>query len=107
MSSDFAFWKRSTGKPEDVFDGLAEGDTSDLFASSDVMRFREGLLTRWPDLEDVLEPSRFDLEEEPGDEEKYVLLTLSVHQLDYLPDILDRAKKSGLVGFSGVAGEPI
>ncbi|WP_073946018.1 hypothetical protein [Streptomyces kebangsaanensis] len=107
MSSDFAFWKRSAGDPEEVFDGLAEGDTRDLVVSPDVLRFREKLLTRWPDVEDVLEPSRFDLEEEPDDAGKYVLLTLSVRQLDYLPEILDMAKRGGLVGFSGVAGEPI
>ncbi|MFJ8248610.1 hypothetical protein [Streptomyces sp. NPDC094466] len=107
MSSDFGFWKRSTGGPEEVFDGLAEGDTRGLSVSPDVLRFREELLAKWPDVEDVLEPSRFDLEEEPDDAGKYVLLTLSVRHLDYLPEILDMAKKSGLVGFSGVAGEPI
>ncbi|GAA1712030.1 hypothetical protein [Streptomyces yatensis] len=107
MSSDFAFWKRSAGDPEEVFDNLAEGDTGDLIVSPDVLRFREELLTRWPDVGDVLEPSRFDLEEEPDDAGKYVLLTLSVRQLDYLPEILDMAKRNGLVGFSGVAGEPI
>ncbi|MGW7031477.1 hypothetical protein ACWGFX_30510 [Streptomyces xanthophaeus] len=107
MSSDFGFWKRSTGDPEEVFDSIAEGDTGDLAVSPDVLRFREELLTRWPDVEDVLEPSRFDLEEEPDDAGKYVLLTLSVRQLDYLAEILDMAKRNGLVGFSGVAGEPI
>jgi hypothetical protein len=107
VSSDFAFWKRSAGDPEEVFDNLAEGDTRDLVVSPDVLRFREELLARWPDVDDVLEPSRFDLEEEPDDAGKYVLLTLSVRQLEYLPEILDMAKKNGLVGFSGVAGEPI
>ncbi|MHC3815154.1 hypothetical protein EES39_22115 [Streptomyces sp. ADI92-24] len=107
MSSDFGFWKHSAGYPEEVFDSLAEGDTSDLVVSPDVLRFREELLTRWSDMEDVLEPSRFDLEEEPDDAGKYVLLTLSVRQLDHLPEILDMAEKNGLVGFSGVAGEPI
>lgn len=107
MSSDLGFWKRSAGDPEEVFDNLAEGDTGDLVVSPDVLRFREELLTRWADLDDVLEPSRFDLEEEPDDAGKYVLLTLSVRQLDYLPEILDMAKRNGLVGFSGVAGEPI
>ncbi|MFE1799835.1 hypothetical protein ACFW9L_27235 [Streptomyces sp. NPDC059517] len=108
MSSDFGFWRRgSTGDPEAVFDNLAEGETGDLVVSPDVLRFREKLLTRWPDVEDVLEPSRFDLEEEPDDAGKYVLITLSVRQLDYLPEILDMAKSNNLVGFSGVAGEPI
>ncbi|WP_432039490.1 hypothetical protein [Streptomyces cucumeris] len=107
MSSDFAFWKRSAGDPEEVFDNLAEGDTRGLVVSPDVLRFREELLTRWPDVDDVLEPSRFDLEEEPDDAGKYVLLTLSVRQLDYLSEILDMAKRNGLVGFSGVADEPI
>ncbi|MEU6611314.1 hypothetical protein ABZ922_40870 [Streptomyces shenzhenensis] len=107
VSSDFGFWKRGVGGPEEIFGNLAEGDTSDLVVSPDVLRFREELLTRWPDVDDVLEPSQFDLEEEPDDSGKYVLLTLSVRQLDYLPEILDLAKRNGLVGFSGVADEPI
>ncbi|WFE98661.1 hypothetical protein [Micromonospora sp. WMMD964] len=107
MSSDFGFWKRGLGDPEDIFDRLAEGDTSDLLSSSDVRRFRDGLLARWADLEDVLEPSEFDLADSPDDALKYVLLTLSVRQLDYLPEVLSMAKDNGLVGFSGVAGEPI
>ncbi|MFV2019343.1 hypothetical protein [Micromonospora sp. LOL_023] len=107
MSSDFGFWKHGTGDPEEIFDKLAEGDASDLSSSSDIMRFREELLARWPDIEDVLEPSEFDLEDSPDDAMKYVLLTLSVRQLDYLPEILSMAKRAGLVGFSGVAGESI
>jgi hypothetical protein len=107
VSSDFGFWKHGTGEPEEIFDKLAEGETSDLTSSSDVMRFREGLLARWPDIEDVLEPSKFDLEDSPDDALRYVLLTLSVRQLDYLQEILSMAKENGLVGFSGVAGEPI
>ncbi|MFD4767292.1 hypothetical protein [Streptomyces niveus] len=107
MSSDFGFWKRTTGDPEEIFDNLAEGDTEDLIASADVLRFREGLLARWPDIRDVLEPAEFDLEEAPEDSQKYVLLTLSVRQLDYLPEVLSMAKRNNLVGFSGVAGEPI
>lgn len=107
MSSDFGFWKQGAGDPEEIFEKLAEGDTSDLTSSSDVMRFRESLLASWPDIEDVLEPSKFDLEDSPDDAMKYVLLTLSYRQLDYLPELLSMAQESGLVGFSGVAGEPI
>ncbi|MGZ3143790.1 hypothetical protein ACVDFE_17695 [Lentzea chajnantorensis] len=107
MSSDFGFWKKVYGEPEEIFDNLAEGDVDDLIESLAVAQFREELLARWPDLIDVLEPSRFDLEENPEDVKKYVLLTLSVPQLDYLSEILDMAKRCGLVGFSGVAGEPI
>ncbi|MEU7947349.1 hypothetical protein AB0C50_21950 [Micromonospora taraxaci] len=107
MSSDFGFWKRGTGDPAEIFDRLAEGDTSDLAPDPGVKLFRDGLLARWADVEDVLEPSTFDLEDSPDDVLKYVLLTLSVRQLDYLPEILSMAKDNGLVGFSGVAGEPI
>ncbi|MCA2213287.1 hypothetical protein [Jidongwangia harbinensis] len=107
MSSDLGFWWRGAGDPEEIFDKLAEGDTSDLTPNSGVMRFREELLARWPDIEDVLEPSEFDLEDSPDDAMKYVLLTLSVRQLDYLAEILSMANEKGLVGFSGVAGEPI
>ncbi|RAS63953.1 hypothetical protein C8D87_106356 [Lentzea atacamensis] len=63
------------------------------------------MLARWPDIRDVLEPSEHDLTDSPEDAAKYVLLTLSVHQLDHLPELLAVAKKNGLVGFSGVAGE--
>ncbi|MFK4247343.1 hypothetical protein ACI2KV_31305 [Micromonospora chokoriensis] len=107
MSSDFGFWKRGAGDPADIFDRLAEGDTSDLASDPAVNRFRDGLLARWADIEHVLEPSTFDLEDNPDDALKYVLLTLSVRQLDYLPEILSMATDNGLVGFSGVAGEPI
>ncbi|MFD6332869.1 hypothetical protein ACFWGI_25310 [Streptomyces niveus] len=107
LSSDFGFWKKTTGDPEEIFDNLAEGDTEDLIASADVLRFREELLARWSDIRDVLEPAEFDLAEAPEDSQKYVLLTLSVRQLDYLPEVLSMAKKNNLVGFSGVAGEPI
>ena len=107
MSSDFGFWKHGRADPEEIFDKIAEGDTSDLTSSSDVVRFREGLLARWPDIEDSLEPSKFDLADEPDDALKYVLLTLSVRQLDHLSEILSLAKENGLVGYSGVAGEPI
>jgi hypothetical protein len=107
VSSDFGFWKRGAGDPADIFDRLAEGDTSDLASDPAVKRFRDGLLARWADIEDALEPSTFDLEDSPDDVLKYVLLTLSVRQLDHLPEILSLAQDNGLVGFSGVAGEPI
>ncbi|MFI2286834.1 hypothetical protein [Streptomyces niveus] len=107
MSSDFGFWKKTAGDAEEIFENLAEGDTGGLISSADVLRFREALLTRWPDIGNVLEPAEFDLVETPEDSQKYVLLTLSVRQLDYLPEILSMAKKNNLVGFSGVAGEPI
>lgn len=107
MSSDFGFWKDEAGDPAEIFDNLAEGNTGDLTSSAEVLRFREGLLARWPDLQDVLEPSEFDLEDEPEDAQKYILLTLSVQQLEYLPELLSMAKGYGLVGFSGVADQPI
>lgn len=107
MSSDFGFWKHAVGDPADIFDSLAEGETDALTESTDVLQFREDLLTRWPDLRDDLEPAEFDLEESPEDASKYVLLTLSVRQLDYLPEVLSMATKLGLTGYSGVAGEPI
>lgn len=107
MSSDFGFWKYGKGDPEWIFDRLAEGDTESLTSSADVLRFRDELLARWPDMRDVLEPSEFDLQECPEDSQKYVLLTLSVKQLDYLSEVLSMAKRTGLVGFSGVAGESI
>lgn len=107
MSSDFGFWKSGTGDPEEIFDNVAEGDTSNLTSSSAVLQFREELLSRWPDLIDVLEPAADDLEESPDDASKYVLLTLAVRQLDYLDEVLSMATMHGLVGYSGVAGEPI
>ncbi|MEV6816309.1 hypothetical protein [Micromonospora sp. NPDC051296] len=107
MSSDFGFWKRGLGDPGEIFDGLAEGDTANLAPSPDVLRFREELLARWPDMVHVLEPSDDDVAENPEDASKYVLLTLSVRQLDQLSEVLSMAERNGLVGFSGVADEPI
>jgi hypothetical protein len=107
VSTDFAFWKAAPGDPGEIFDALGEGVADSLSDSSDVVRFREELLSRLPDVEDVLEPDNFDLEESPEKVQKYVLLTLSNRQLDYLDEILDLAKSHHLVGFSGVAGEPI
>jgi hypothetical protein len=37
--------------------------------------FREAILARWPDLKGELEPSEFDLEEDPGDALKYAPTT--------------------------------
>ncbi|MGW6276076.1 hypothetical protein [Kribbella sp. NPDC055071] len=107
MSTDFAFWKAALGDPGEIFDDLAEGVADSLSDSSDVVRFREELLHRLPDVVDVLEPDKFDLEKSPEKVQRYVLLTLSYRQLDYLDEILDLAKAHRLVGFSGVAGEPM
>lgn len=107
MSTDFAFWKDGSGDPLEIFDDLAEGETGRLVANSAVLRFREELLSRLPDVKDEMSPPDFELEDNPEDAEKYVLLTLGYRQLGYLDDILDLAKAHGLVGYSGVAGEPI
>lgn len=107
MSSDFAFWARASGEPGEVFDALADGDTTALEPSDSVRAFRETLITRWPDIVDVLEPSQFDLDETPDDIQKYVLLTLPVRLLDLLPEVLSIAREHGLTGYSGVADAPI
>lgn len=106
MSSDFAFWKAGEGDPADIFDSLADGVTDALQPHSDVSRFRAEVLTRWPDLVDVLEPSQYDLDDAPADEAKYVLLTLPVRMLDHLDDLFELARSYRLRGYSGVAGEP-
>ncbi|GAA2341233.1 hypothetical protein [Dactylosporangium salmoneum] len=103
MSSDFAFWKRVDGDYGEIFDALAEGDASGLLSSEDVTRFREGLIAQWPDIVNVLEPSSTRYPELTS---KYVLLTLSQRFLQYLDEIFDMAEQNGLVGYSGVAGEP-
>jgi hypothetical protein len=46
MSSDFGFLKSGAADPEQVFGGLAEGETSGLASSVDVLRFRQELLDR-------------------------------------------------------------
>ncbi|WBB46907.1 hypothetical protein O3597_17200 [Verrucosispora sp. WMMA2044] len=107
MSSDFGFWKHGAGDPGDIFDNIAEGVTEGLRPDPAVLRFRDDVLARWPDIGDVLEPSEHDLEENPEDVTKYVLLTLSVRQLNYIPELLAMAKAHGLVGYSGVADEPL
>ena len=107
MSSDFAFWKAGNGEPGNIFDDLAEGRTDALQEHSDVSRFRAALLSRWPDLVDVLEPSEYDLLEAPDDAAKYVLLTLPVRMLQYVGEIFQMARDYGLRGYSGVAGEAL
>jgi hypothetical protein len=107
VSTDFAFWKEGSGDPSEIFDDLADGVTDRLSSSADVLRFRDELLARLPDVKDEMSPPDFELDENPEDAERYVLLTLGYRQLSYLDEILDLAKAHGLVGYSGVAGEPI
>ncbi|MEV4264481.1 hypothetical protein [Kribbella sp. NPDC049584] len=108
MSSDFAFWKAVPGDLGEIYDKVCEGITDGLLASGDVLQFRGELLRRFPEVKDELEPGDFDLADNPEDAEKYVLLTLSYGRLrDTFGEVLDLAKAHGLVGFSGVAGEPI
>jgi hypothetical protein len=106
MSSDFAFWKQGAGDPGEIFDDLAEGITDALEPHSDVSGFRGELLSRWPDLVDVLEPGEQELAEAPEDGAKYVLLTLPVSMLDHLDAIYGLARDYKLRGYSGVADEP-
>jgi hypothetical protein len=105
VSSDFAFWKVCEGDPGEIFDGLAEGITDALEPHSDVSWFRGELLSRWPGLVDVLEPTERDLLEVPEDGAKYVLLTLPVSMLDHLDGIVELAREYKLHGYSGVADE--
>ena len=102
MSSDFAFWKVGAGE---IYDGLADGIPDALEPHSDVSWFRGELLTRWPDLVDVLEPTEHDLLHVPEDGAKYVLLTLPVSMLGRLDGIFALAREYQLQGYSGVAGE--
>ncbi|MGW6276079.1 hypothetical protein [Kribbella sp. NPDC055071] len=56
----------------------------------------------------LLSPAEYELEDNPGDAEKYVLLTPSYGRLrNDFGKVLDLAKAHGLVGYSGVGGEPI
>jgi hypothetical protein len=103
VSTDFAFWKVGTGDPGEIFDGVGDGVTEALEPHSDVSWFRGELLSRWPDLIDVLEPTEHDLLEVPEDGARYVLLTLPVGMLDRLDGIFDLARQYGLSGYSGVA----
>ena len=105
MSSDFAFWKVREGDPGETFDDLADGVTEALVPHSDVSSFRGELLSRWPGLVDVLEPTEHDLLDAPEDAAKYVLLTLPVGMLEHLDGIFELARQYQLQGFSGVAGE--
>ncbi|GAB3937374.1 hypothetical protein [Micromonospora vulcania] len=105
MSSDFAFWKVGEGDPGEIYDGLAEGVTDGIGACSEVSWFRDELLSRWPDLVDVLEPTEYDLRDAPEDAAKYVLLTLPVSMLGHLDGIFELARQYELRGYSGVAGE--
>ncbi|MFI1995283.1 hypothetical protein [Actinoplanes sp. NPDC020271] len=105
MSSDVAFWRVAEGDAGDIFDALADGVTERLEPHSDVSWFRGELLSRWPDLVDVLEPTEDALLDVPEDGAKYVLLTLPVGMLDRLDGIFDLAQQYGLSGYSGVASQ--
>ena len=105
VSSDFAFWKGGEGDTGEIYDGLADGFTDALVPHSDVLSFRGEVLSRWPDLVNVLEPTEHDLLDSPGDGAKYVLLTLPVRMLGYLDGIFELARKYNLRGYSGVADE--
>lgn len=105
MSSDFAFWKAGEGDPGEIYDGLADGVTDALEPHSDVSRFRGELLSRWPDLVDVLEPTEDDLLDAAEDAAKYVLLTLPMSMLRHLDGIFELARQHELRGYSGVAAE--
>jgi hypothetical protein len=105
VSSDFAFWKVGTGDAGAIYDGLADGITDALEPHSDVSWFRGELLTRWPDLVDVLEPTEHDLLDVPEDGARYVLLTLPVSMLGRLDGIFELARQYHLQGYSGIAGE--
>ncbi|MFF0155333.1 hypothetical protein [Micromonospora sp. NPDC005203] len=105
MSSDFAFWKVGVGDPGEIYDGLADGETDVLQPHPDVTCFRGELLSRWPDLVDVLEPTEHDLVDAPDDAARYVLRTLPVRMLGHLDDIYELARQHGLRGYSGVADE--
>lgn len=86
---------------------LVDGETDGFSASDDVLSFKRELLSQWPDLKDVLEPLDYFLQDAPDDERKYVFLALSMRQLDYLDSILELARRRGLAGYSGVAGESL
>jgi hypothetical protein len=107
VSSDFAFWKVGQGDFGEIFDGLADGVSEALEPHSDVSWFRGELLSRWPDLVDVLEPTADDLLEAAEDGAKYVLLTLPVGMLDRLAGIFELARQYGLTGYSGVADQQL
>jgi hypothetical protein len=105
VSSDFAFWKVGEGDPGEIYDGLADGITDTLEPHSDVSWFRGELLSCWPDLVDVLEPTERDLLDVPEDGARYVLLTLPVSMLGHLDGIVELARRYKLHGYSGVADE--
>ena len=103
MSSDFAFWKAIPGDPEQIYDPFCEGITTGLLANADVLRFREELLRRLPELKDELSPAEF----EPEDIDKYVVLTLAYRSVHNLDEILDLAEVSAGPAYSVSLRSPL
>lgn len=82
MSYDVYFWKVAKGETYDVYEELANEEVESVEPSPDVLRFREQLLTRWPELADRISPWAADLGwRQPWDREDlapyFVGLTLS------------------------------
>ncbi|GAA4234883.1 hypothetical protein GCM10022254_40830 [Actinomadura meridiana] len=66
MSVDVCFWKAGGAPPLGLYEAACEGDL-DLFSSSqDVLDFRADIHTRWPEIEDMVDPPEYnpDLEEQ-------------------------------------------
>lgn len=61
VSYDVYFWKSASAEANDVCDQLADEEVDSVEPSPDILRFREQLLTRWPELADHISPWSADL----------------------------------------------
>lgn len=60
MSVDICFWKCGSGSPQELYESAADGEIGQFESSVTVVDFRECLISRWPEIEDSMEPPSFD-----------------------------------------------
>lgn len=100
MSLDFCFWREGNGTSAELYEQAAEGDYSRFVSSQSVLDFRSEMISRWPDIEDSLEPlSHNPFAEEQEDLTRCVLITLSLGRSDLAPVLIDLASSLGLRGY--------
>ncbi|MGK5557411.1 hypothetical protein ACSNOI_37975 [Actinomadura kijaniata] len=113
MSYDLYFWKSAKGPAQEVGHQLADEEVHGLEPSPDVERFRERLLTTWPDLADQISPWAPDLDwRQPWGRKDlapyFVGLTLSWSTTtDDLDSMISIAREHGLTAYDPQTGEVI
>lgn len=99
MSLDLIFWKESSREPLETVALITDEEYEHLTVSPRVIFFRVALLRAWPEMQDMIEPFEGDLELDPADLSRYVLLTLPWSYSDRVGAIVELAREYELVGY--------